>query len=156
MAITKEITCIVGTYTNKDGQEKKRYQRIGSIISTRNGEMIKLDVIPLKEGGWDVVALEFDFVLVASLNGSGEDGIDGEEEEVMITGGGIRGCCIGRGRSHFHSAEAGGHPLEAVVWEELELEEQEESVVDSVGWDVGLLDELECFVSNEHLLHLLS
>jgi hypothetical protein len=53
MAITKEITCIVGTYTNKDGQEKKRYQRIGSIISTRNGEMIKLDVIPLKEGGWD-------------------------------------------------------------------------------------------------------
>ena len=53
MAIIKEITCIVGTYTNKDGQEKKRYQRIGSIISTRNGEMIKLDVIPLKEGGWD-------------------------------------------------------------------------------------------------------
>lgn len=53
MAITKEITCIVGTYTNKDGQEKKRYQRIGSIISTKNGEMIKLDVIPLKEGGWD-------------------------------------------------------------------------------------------------------
>ena len=53
MAITKEITAIIGTYTNKDGQEKKRYQRIGSIINTRNGEMIKLDVIPLKEGGWD-------------------------------------------------------------------------------------------------------
>jgi len=53
MAITKEITAIIGTYTNKDGQEKKRYQRIGSIINTRNGEMMKLDVIPLKEGGWD-------------------------------------------------------------------------------------------------------
>jgi len=51
MAITKEITCIVGIYTNEDGQEKKRYH-IGSIISTENGEMIKLDVIPLKEGGW--------------------------------------------------------------------------------------------------------
>ena len=31
----------------------------------------------------------------------------------------------------------------------------EASVVDSVGWDVGLLDELERLVSNEHLLHLL-
>ena len=53
MAITKEISCIVGTYTNKDGQTKNRYQRIGSVMSTKNGEMIKLDVIPLKEGGWD-------------------------------------------------------------------------------------------------------
>ena len=47
----------------------------------------------LKEGGWDVVALEFDFVLVASLNGSGEDGVGGEEEEVVVTcgsgGGGV-------------------------------------------------------------------
>jgi len=51
MAITKEISCIVGTYTNKDGAQKNRYQRIGSIISTKNGEMLKLDVIPLKE--WD-------------------------------------------------------------------------------------------------------
>ena len=51
--IKKEISCVVGTYTNRDGVEKKRYQRIGSIIETRNGEMLKLDVIPLKEGGWD-------------------------------------------------------------------------------------------------------
>ena len=53
MAITKEISCIVETYTNKDGQTKNRYQRIGSVVSTKNGEMLKLDVIPLKEGGWD-------------------------------------------------------------------------------------------------------
>ena len=39
--------------------------------------------------------------------------------------------------------------------EELELEKQEKSVVDSVGWDVCLLNELECFVNSEHLLHLL-
>jgi hypothetical protein len=51
--VKKEIICVVGTYTNKDGQERKRYQRIGSIIETRNGEMIKLDVIPLVQGGWD-------------------------------------------------------------------------------------------------------
>jgi hypothetical protein len=51
--VKKEITAIVGQYTNKEGQTKNRYQRIGSIIDTRNGEMLKLDVIPLKENGWD-------------------------------------------------------------------------------------------------------
>jgi hypothetical protein len=53
MAITKEISCVVGTYTNAQGEKKSRYQRIGSIIETQRGEMLKLDVIPLKEGGWD-------------------------------------------------------------------------------------------------------
>ncbi|NBO76763.1 MAG: hypothetical protein EBV28_07115, partial [Betaproteobacteria bacterium] len=42
-----------GTYQNAAGETKKRYQRIGSIIETKSGEMLKLDVIPLKEGGWD-------------------------------------------------------------------------------------------------------
>lgn len=51
--IKKEITAIVGQYTNKDGLTKNRYQKIGSIIDTKNGDMLKLDVIPLKEGGWD-------------------------------------------------------------------------------------------------------
>ena len=51
--IKKEISCIVGTYTNKDGQTKNRYQRIGSIIETKSGEMLKIDSIPMKEGGWD-------------------------------------------------------------------------------------------------------
>ena len=51
--VKKEITAIVGQYTNAQGQQKNRYQRIGSIIDTRNGEMLKLDVIPLKENGWD-------------------------------------------------------------------------------------------------------
>lgn len=51
--VKKEISTVVGQYTNAQGQQKNRYQRIGSIIETRNGEMLKLDVIPLKEGGWD-------------------------------------------------------------------------------------------------------
>jgi hypothetical protein len=51
--ISKEISCITGEYTNAAGERKKRYQRIGSIINTKNGEMLKLDVIPLREGGWD-------------------------------------------------------------------------------------------------------
>jgi hypothetical protein len=51
--IVKEISCIVGEYTNSQGEKKKRYQRIGSIIETKNGPMLKMDVIPLREGGWD-------------------------------------------------------------------------------------------------------
>lgn len=51
--LINELTVITGTYTNKDGQQKNRYQRIGSIIDTKNGPMGKIDVIPLKEGGWD-------------------------------------------------------------------------------------------------------
>jgi hypothetical protein len=51
--IIKEISCTVGQYTNAQGEQKYRYQRIGSIIETKNGPMLKLDVIPLKEGSWD-------------------------------------------------------------------------------------------------------
>ena len=51
--VSKEISCITGEYTNAAGERKKRYQRIGSIIETKNGPMLKLDVIPLRENGWD-------------------------------------------------------------------------------------------------------
>jgi hypothetical protein len=51
--IIKEVNCIVGQYTNASGEQKQRYQRIGSIIETKIGPMLKLDVIPLKEGSWD-------------------------------------------------------------------------------------------------------
>ena len=51
--LINEITVITGTYTNAQGQQKNRYQRIGSIIETKNGPMLKIDVMPLKEGGWD-------------------------------------------------------------------------------------------------------
>ena len=39
-----EITIVSGKYTNKDGQEKSRYQTIGSVIETKNGPMLKLDI----------------------------------------------------------------------------------------------------------------
>jgi hypothetical protein len=47
-----EVSVITGKYTNKDGQEKNRYQRIGSVIETKNGPMLKFDCIPMVEGGW--------------------------------------------------------------------------------------------------------
>jgi hypothetical protein len=51
--ILKEISCVTGEYKNAQGETKKRYNRIGSIIETKNGPMLKIDSIPLKEGGWD-------------------------------------------------------------------------------------------------------
>lgn len=50
--INYEVTAVVGKYTDKEGKEKNRYQRIGSIIETKNGPMLKMDNIPVIEGGW--------------------------------------------------------------------------------------------------------
>jgi len=47
-----EVSVISGKYTNKDGQEKNRYQRIGSVIDTKNGLMLKIDCIPVVDDGW--------------------------------------------------------------------------------------------------------
>lgn len=52
MAVIYEVTVRAGTY-QKDGQEKTRYQRIGSVIDTKKGPMLKLDQVPLVEGGWE-------------------------------------------------------------------------------------------------------
>jgi hypothetical protein len=51
MATIYEVTVRAGTY-QKDGQEKVRYQRIGSVIETKKGPMLKLDSVPLVENGW--------------------------------------------------------------------------------------------------------
>lgn len=51
--VLKEINTTVGEYKNAAGETKKRYLRIGSIIETKSGPMLKIDSIPLKEGGWD-------------------------------------------------------------------------------------------------------
>ena len=48
-----EISVVSGKYKNKEGQEKSRYQTIGSVIETKNGPMLKLDSMPLMDGGWN-------------------------------------------------------------------------------------------------------
>ena len=47
-----EVKVRSGSYTDKDGKEKGRYERIGSVIETKNGPMLKIDCIPVIEGGW--------------------------------------------------------------------------------------------------------
>lgn len=59
MAVIYEVTVRAGTY-QKDGQEKVRYQRIGSVIDTKKGPMLKLDQVPLVEGGWEGWAYLFE------------------------------------------------------------------------------------------------
>ena len=106
--------------------------------------------LALEESAGDIISTELDEGQVSVLDDISDDRVNGEEEEMVISSGGVGdGIVDGAGGVLFHSAETGCHALEGVIREELELEEQEESVVDS------LLDELECFVSNEHLLHLL-
>lgn len=54
MAIRYYVKAAVSEYTDKDGANKKRYQTIGIVTETKNGDlMIKLELIPaygLKEG----------------------------------------------------------------------------------------------------------
>ena len=47
----KIVKASIGTYTDKDGKEKNRYRTIGSVIETRAGQMLVLDLMPFKN--WD-------------------------------------------------------------------------------------------------------
>ena len=50
----KNIVVITGTYINRDGQEKKRYQTIGLVFMDDNDNLkIKMDSTPIMDGGWN-------------------------------------------------------------------------------------------------------
>jgi hypothetical protein len=49
----KNIVVVTGTYTNRENVEKKRYQTIGSLFEDGENFKIKLDTIPLSDGGWN-------------------------------------------------------------------------------------------------------
>jgi hypothetical protein len=42
-----EVTADLGEYKNSQGEKKRKYQKIGAVIDTKHGPMLKLDVIPL-------------------------------------------------------------------------------------------------------------
>jgi len=58
--VINEIKVASGKYKNKSGEEKTSYQRIGSIIETKKGPMIKIDSIPVVDGGWSGWAYIFE------------------------------------------------------------------------------------------------
>lgn len=52
MAVVYEVSAKSGTYTNKDGEEKTRYIKMGVVIETKNGLALKLETIPVAFDGW--------------------------------------------------------------------------------------------------------
>ncbi len=44
------VKASTGSYTDKDGKTKHRYRTIGSVVQTRTGEMLVIDLMPLN---WD-------------------------------------------------------------------------------------------------------
>jgi hypothetical protein len=56
----KEVTAIVGEFTNAKGEVKKRYMKIGAIIESKHGPMLKLDSIPLEWNGYAYINDPYD------------------------------------------------------------------------------------------------
>ena len=61
---------------------------------------------------------------------------------MVVSGSGVSGLSIGWRRSGIHSTEVAGHFLEGVIWEKLQLEEQEEAEEHSVGRNIWLFNEV--------------
>lgn len=57
--VINEVKVKSGTYM-KNGEEKVSYQRIGSIIETKKGPMLKIDSMPVIDGGWSGWAYLFE------------------------------------------------------------------------------------------------
>jgi hypothetical protein len=52
MAIKYELIANGGTYTNKDGQEKKRWIKCGIVVETERGMSAKIESLPVNFDGW--------------------------------------------------------------------------------------------------------
>ena len=52
MAVKKELVAKAGTYTNKQGEEKTRYIKVGVQMETAKGTMYKLEALPVPFDGW--------------------------------------------------------------------------------------------------------
>jgi len=67
MAKLYDLAVIVGSYTNKNGEEKKRWKNIGSVIQTKDGgKVILLDRtfnpagVPVEEGRDSIMVSMFE------------------------------------------------------------------------------------------------
>lgn len=48
-----DVVAIVGTYKNRDGEEKKQYLKCGSVLERDDGSLcMKLDAVPVGGDGW--------------------------------------------------------------------------------------------------------
>lgn len=56
MPIAYEVIATTGTYKNRNGEEKKRWQKIGVVMQTNNGLSLKMESIPVNWDGWATLA----------------------------------------------------------------------------------------------------
>ena len=56
MPLAYEVIATTGTYTNKSGEEKKRWQKIGVVMQTTNGLALKMESVPVNWDGWATLA----------------------------------------------------------------------------------------------------
>lgn len=53
MSIKYEVMTSTGTYTDKNGQEKKRWVKCGIVMSTKTGGLaLKMETMPVGGDGW--------------------------------------------------------------------------------------------------------
>ena len=56
MPIAYEVIATTGTYTNKQGEEKKRWQKIGVVMQGKSGLTLKMESVPVGWDGWATLA----------------------------------------------------------------------------------------------------
>ena len=56
MPVKYDVVAATGTYTAKDGSEKKSWMNIGSVIQTQKGFSLKLNAVPTGWDGWAMLA----------------------------------------------------------------------------------------------------
>lgn len=56
MPIVYEVIATTGTYTNKNGEEKKRWQKIGVVMQGNKGLTLKMEAVPVGWDGWATLA----------------------------------------------------------------------------------------------------
>lgn len=47
-----EVSAVSGKYTDREGNEKNRYVRMGVVIEGKHGPMLKIESIPVGWDGW--------------------------------------------------------------------------------------------------------
>lgn len=56
MPVKYDVVAATGTYTNKQGEEKKSWMKIGKVLQTQKGFSLKLDAVPVGWDGWAMLA----------------------------------------------------------------------------------------------------
>lgn len=56
MPVAYEVIATTGSYTNKNGEEKKRWQKIGVVMQGNKGLTLKMESIPVGWDGWATLA----------------------------------------------------------------------------------------------------